>query len=304
MITILKKLLALFQSVPVSPEEDAWIDALLQKDFQRLRDQDVETKQQWLRLQHAIARDPVRETPRTFRLKPVLTAGIPAIAGAIGIFLVITLLLPSRETFTTHRGEQEEVVLADGSQVILHYASELAVLEMDGDNRRLALDGEAYFRVERNGIPFIVSTGNADVAVVGTEFNVRKRGGSLEVAVIGGTVNVTVTRDGVDSTVQLTRNQKIFCAENSYPGRIESIPFPEYPGWLHGKLYLDKTSFAAACREIEMRFDVSIQVHEKNLRSRAITGILDAKTPESAVTALCELTGTRHSYDGQKYRIR
>jgi len=302
MIIILKNLKSLFQANSVSSKEEARIDGTLQRGFRNPRERDPETKQQWLRLQQAIVRQPVKAVPQAFRLKPLLARGMAGVATAISIYLLVTVLQPSPEIYATRKGEQKEVILSDGSRVTLHYASELTVLEMQqGKPRRLALDGEAYFRVERNETPFTVSTDNADVTVVGTEFNLRKRNGNLEVAVLRGGVNVTVVRNGVDSTVHLTRDQRVLCSENKFPGTIGSIPSSEYPGWMHGKFYLDKTSFAEACREIEMRFDVSIQVRDRALRSNIITGILDAKTAESAVTALCELTGKRFSHDGQKY---
>jgi ferric-dicitrate binding protein FerR (iron transport regulator) len=84
---------------------------------------------------------------------------------------------------------------------------------------------------------------------------------------------------------------------------VEEIGSPHYPGWMHGKLLLNKTSFLDAIREIEMRFGISIAIDERQLRQEIITGILDARTAQSALTALCELTGRRFTHDGEKFHV-
>jgi len=52
-----------------------------------------------------------------------------------------------------------------------------------------------------------------------------------------------------------------------------------------------------------MRFDITIAIHDQLLRERAITGILDAKSAESGLAALCELTGKKFTHAGKTYII-
>ncbi len=196
------------------------------------------------------------------------------------------------------------VGLSDGSQLTLNYATEVVVPKLhQGEPRRVSLEGEAYFRVERSESPFIISTKYGEVVVLGTEFNLRAREGILEVAVMSGTVNVSVAKEGKDSTLQLTQNQRAVCPQNDFPTRIANIPSSEYPGWMHGKLFLDGTSLLTACSEIEMRFNVTIRFSDRHLGSEVITGILDAGNAESAVAALCELTGTKYRRENREYDI-
>jgi transmembrane sensor len=171
----------------------------------------------------------------------------------------------------------------------------------NGKARLLSLNGEAFFRVRQNETPFIVSTECADVQVVGTAFNVRAREGMLEVAVIHGIVNVSAVKHGKDLT--LTQGQRAICSRNGVPQMSANVPSLEYPGWMHGKLFFDKASFADACREIEMRFDVAIRIDDANVRSEVVTGMLKARDAESALTALCGLTGKRFQHDGNSYSI-
>ena len=88
--------------------------------------------------------------------------------------------------------------LADSSRVVVSPGSELKARM--GKERQVALRGEAYFEVERDGSrPFIVEAGELRVTVLGTGFEVtaydtaatalvRVRHGSVSVVANGDTV--------------------------------------------------------------------------------------------------------------------
>src|SRR3989441_10168876 len=110
-----------------------------------------------------------------------------------------------------------------------------------GEPTRLTLTGEAYFRVRHSETPLIVSTAYAEVYDIGTEFNLRARGEALEVAVIRGKVKVSALKAGMDSSLLLSQHQVALCPANGFPKPMGEIAFSEYPGWMHGKLFLDRT---------------------------------------------------------------
>lgn len=303
-MTFLQKLQSLFRYRSNQAPEEPTINEILQKGFFRLRRIDPETPQQWLRLQRAMVEKRAEAFPKS-RFIPRLAFAIVAAAIAMGgIYLYFTSLQPSHEAFATGRGQQKEIVLHDGSQVTLNYATELVVSKQRaGEVRRVTLAGEAYFRVERNDARFIVTTKFADVEVVGTEFNLRAREGALEVAVISGTVKVLVAKAGSGNSLVLSKYQMALCPQGEYPSRLGDVPSAEYPGWIHGKLFFNRTSFVAACREIELRFDVVVRIPEGDFGNENITGVLDAKTAGIALTSLCELAGKKFKQDGNAYTI-
>lgn len=109
---------------------------------------------------------------------------IPAIAMAAALLIVASAALVSRPVvLTTASGEALTATLPDGSTVELNSASRIAyrpgwrrLAVLPGTERRVRLDGEAYFAVEPGERPFVVETFNAEVVVLGTAFNVRARG--------------------------------------------------------------------------------------------------------------------------------
>lgn len=78
---------------------------------------------------------------------------------------------PHYNTLSVPRGGEFFHRLADGSKVWLNSESELRFPETFTDSeRRIYLDGEAFFEVEKDGRPFIVTTRQGDIRVYGTRF--------------------------------------------------------------------------------------------------------------------------------------
>ena len=79
--------------------------------------------------------------------------------------------------------------LQDGSIVELNKGAQIAI-HFNGEERQIdLLSGEAYFEVAKNPErPFIVSARGINVKAIGTAFNVRLEGDSLEVLVTHGRV--------------------------------------------------------------------------------------------------------------------
>jgi ferric-dicitrate binding protein FerR (iron transport regulator) len=76
---------------------------------------------------------------------------------------------------TTPRGGQFKVTLGEGSKVWLNAASSLSFpAAFEGDERRVKLEGEAYFEVATHASPFKIEVaGQGEVEVMGTRFNIN-----------------------------------------------------------------------------------------------------------------------------------
>ncbi|MBI5471979.1 MAG: FecR domain-containing protein [Ignavibacteriae bacterium] len=288
----------------ISLEDEQTIDRIIRDDSTRIRHVDPDTSLQWLRLRRAMDERAVSRSSR--RLVPRFAFGAALVAAiVVGVYFYKAQAPTSVETFVTNRGEQTHVLLRDSSDVTLNSASQLIIADMQtGRARKLTLAGEAFFRVRHNNTPFIVETGIGNVQVVGTEFNVRVREELLEVSVVRGRVNVTASISGTDSVLSLAQGQMAICTKGSHPSRGRDIVVADFPGWMYGKLYLNATSFEAACREIEMRFDVIVHIDDKNVRREIITGRLAAPSADAAIAALCKLTGNTMRHDEDGYHIR
>lgn len=101
-------------------------------------------------------------------------------------------------TVSTDRGERRNVMLPDGSSVILDSNSSLEYLTDFDQGRKVNLKGRAFFEVKKqNGETFEVSSEQFAVNVLGTSFdmNTDKDRGNGHVALVTGKVNVTMKND-------------------------------------------------------------------------------------------------------------
>ncbi len=278
------------------------IDTALGKNLNAVRSSDPDTQRHWLRLRNEIQQASTHTIPQRPVVRFALAGAVAVVA--VGIFLTLRPSGAALERYVTARGEQSHVELTDGSDVTLSHTSELVVQPFrPGEARRLSLSGEAYFRVQKKHTPFIVTDGVTEISVLGTEFNVRTRNGELEVAVLRGTVRVERSGTETSGALILTQGQRAGSRPNGPLTRIDDVPSAAYPGWRHNTIYLTRSSLADACREIEARFDVTVQIPPGDA-AQEITGILAAPSAENALEALCQLTGKNLSRDDRTYTLR
>jgi ferric-dicitrate binding protein FerR (iron transport regulator) len=274
---------------------------------QQLQSIEPETGKQWQRLKISLNREHGISSARQFvsqggLLKPAISfAMATAVLIAIG---VVWMRHSSIKLYETAKGQRSTITLQDSTEIKLNYLSELTVTKWPLEKaRHVSLKGEAFFHVRRNGTPFILTTEAGTVQVLGTEFNVRVRDGRMEVAVLSGTVKLSGTGNGRDSSVILTKGQIALCATNDFPGIPGALPFPEYPGWMQGKFMFYKSSLFTACKEVESQFDVVIRIEKPQLCDVTLTGMMNGQSVEAALTTLVQLTGNKFRYEDGYYVI-
>jgi len=280
---------------------------VLQSNVRRIQAINPETTEQWRRLKSTLAREQsignvkISVSSKVF-LKPALSI---ALACAFPIMVgVVWLRYSSSRIYETAKGQHSNITLQDSTEVTLNYLSELKVNRSPFEKaRRVSLKGEALFHVRKNGTPFIITTDIGTVQVLGTQFNVRLRDEKMEVAVLSGTVRLSVFKDGKDSSIILTTGQISQCARNDYPGLPASLPFSDYPGWLQGKITTYKSSLASVCRDLESQLDIKIKIENPQLSAATITGTINGQNPENALTTLVQLTGSKFRYEAGNYII-
>lgn len=281
------------------------LDSSLDRERERIRGIDPDTDRQWKLMAAKLGRHPQAAAGprRAFRLRLALAGASFAVVAGVAVVAGLLLIREQRsQTYETGRGEQSMITLSDSSEVRLNHTSELIVSAgPDRKDRAVTLRGEAFFRVRKNGSPFTVSTAAGMVEVLGTEFNVRAREEGFEVGVLSGTVRVRVVRGGKDSAVVLTAGQLVTCERGSFPIAPEQILFPDYPGWMHGKLLFTRASLRSVCRDIESRFDVVVTLNNSQLENTTVTGSVDARSAEKAVATIASLTGTSYRHENGGY---
>ncbi len=105
---------------------------------------------------------------------------------------------PLVKVYQTDYGEKQEVTLPDGSSVILGANSQLYYPRFWDEQkpRLVTLEGEAYFSVthQANDQKFIVRSGEVEIEVLGTKFNVNNRRGENRVLLEEGSIRLDVSK--------------------------------------------------------------------------------------------------------------
>ena len=144
----------------------------------------------------------------TAPVRSFLLARRPALVGVAlaAAAVVLAALLWPRAVTVEAGGAVLAVALPDGSAVTLAPGSALSYRRgLEGDERRVELEGEGYFDVARDGRPFVVGTFNAEVEVLGTAFDVLAWPGAASaetaVALVEGSVRLRPARAGAGGVV-------------------------------------------------------------------------------------------------------
>lgn len=165
-----------------------------------------------------------------------------------GLFILVMLFLPYSQlpallmdnlTLAT-AAESKSMILPDGSRIFLSRDSE-ADIAYEQTHRRISLvRGTAFFQVKSNPWrPFVIRADGREITVVGTEFDVSRRGTEVAVSVANG---IVALRDAPDEKpVYLRAGDKAVSPAQGSALLLSHIP-PEQAGeWRNGQITLTDT---------------------------------------------------------------
>lgn len=164
----------------------------------------------------------------------------------------------------TPRGLKTTSLLPDGSKVKINSGSVLKYPErFEGENRRVILQGEAFFEVKADpDKPFVIESSCAVVQVLGTSFNVKTYDNDKDqrIAVVSGKVRVTTP--GGKEKILLPDSMAVI-DKNTGMITVTGYNKTEELGWCDGILYFNQTPFHKVFEKLEMWFAVSFEIDDR-----------------------------------------
>jgi ferric-dicitrate binding protein FerR (iron transport regulator) len=234
-------------------------------------------KKNWTRLQFRInsAGIPVRDTAPVHRfwvkvasVAAILIAGL--VGGGILANYFAEITKPSEQlVFETPRGEKSLVKLPDGSQVWLNASSRLVYHTFSKKQREVELVGEAFFQVTKNAsAPFLVRSGELEVEVLGTAFNVMayEEFGRKEITLVSGKVQVNMG----ERQVILKPGQAFDLKDNKTA--IREVNASLATGWVDNKFIFQNIPFSELIKRLENWYDVDIEIDRQQIEDVNFTG--------------------------------
>ncbi|MNL40478.1 fec operon regulator FecR [compost metagenome] len=183
------------------------------------------------------------------------------------------------------------VTLPDGSKIRLNAASTLKFPSTFNklNTRTVELRGEAYFDVTHNpSQPFIIKSGNQEIKVLGTHFNLNTYdGNSMKTTLISGSVQVSLLQEPDQKRVLKPGEQAI---ANNRSLEIVKIDTAIAVGWKNNEFIFKDEKFETVLNRLSSWYDVDFEYTGKKPDFR-ITGFMGRKEKLSKVLATIASNG-------------
>ncbi|TKG93479.1 DUF4974 domain-containing protein [Puteibacter caeruleilacunae] len=223
-----------------------------------------------------------KENPRKIKLMSWKRVGIAAsflllfFAGwlANSILPKFTSENMAMHTIVVPKGEQSQLILADGTKVWLNANTTFSYpVDFSKENRKTNLNGEAFFDVVSDRMhPFEVKTKHQKIRVFGTQFNVDayEDAAKTVTTLIHGEVRIYDQRDR--EVVTLKPKEKSILSHRSHELYVTEAEFEIDAGWKDGILYFDGISFDELAGKIERWYGTKIIIKDERLKQEKFTG--------------------------------
>ncbi len=202
-------------------------------------------------------------------------------------------------TISTPKGGTYQVALPDGTLVWLNAASSLkfpASFE-DRKERKVELDGEAYFQVKhQEKKPFRVYTAGQVTEDIGTAFNINsyRDEASTKTTLLEGSVKV--------NQVMLKPNQQSILTHGGI--KVIDVDASIAIDWKNGEFMLKNENLKSIMRKISRWYDVEVEFQDNRLENETFSGSVSRYERVSEILKTLELTDRVHfKMEGRKVTV-
>ncbi len=216
------------------------------------------------RMEHAKARRKRKALQRRLIRRVSIAA---TVALVLGLAAWLFLFSPGQmQVYATGYGEWETIELPDGTVVELNSNSELRLAKVwePGEDRRVWLQGEAFFRVTKDpqGARFFVLTDELAVKVLGTAFNVHSRGRETEVFLEEGKVALELEKEEKEMK---PGELVVYSAKKKAITEYRTAPAELHTSWKDGSLIMKDKTVAEILEKIEEIYGLEAVVENEVL---------------------------------------
>ncbi|OBY58698.1 FecR family protein [Pseudomonas sp. AU12215] len=187
-------------------------------------------------------------------------------------------------------GEVREITLGDGSRLTLDADSAVAV-SLDGEQRRVdLLRGAASFAVKHLPKPFVVRAGEGEARVLGTEFEVRRRGEQTRVTVAEGRVSVRGSHAAGMPEVVLGAGERVGI-DGTRLGDAQPADAQAALAWRQGWLTFYRAPLGEVLERLGTYYPGRIVLLDSELAQRRVSGSFRSTDPQAALDSLQAVVG-------------
>lgn len=232
--------------------------------------------QKWEDLRSKLLRGQILE--KQFKPSTRLYQTIFRIAGVLVIGMILGIIINTTFhslknnkdrflVFTAPKGEKSFVLLPDSTKVWLNGGSMITLTPNYGwTNRKISLTGEAYFEVAKNKRrPFIISTEEVKVKVLGTKFNISAYSDQNEVITTlkEGVIELSSISEDAFKAFTMHKNQMAVFDRSTSKMRLSLVDVETIIAWKENQLIIENEHYLKVFKKLGNWYGVSF-IFENN----------------------------------------
>ena len=213
-------------------------------------------------------------------------------------------------TLTVPYGKRFDVELSDGSIVKLNSGSSLKfpIQFIDGMERKVYLDGEAFFDIsENNSDVFKVVSNDAITLVYGTQFNIKsyKEDSFSEIILVDGRLGVKGISDDQE-IINLKPGFRANIDQSNPIIEISKVNTKVYTSWINGRVIFRNESIDTMILKLERLFNVIITNDNNELSEKFFnaTIMVDKESIDDVMGYLKEVYNIKYQKFNNKIIIK
>lgn len=199
-------------------------------------------------------------------------------------------------TMSTPQGGQYQLTLPDGTKVWLNAASSITYPAVFvGKERKVTINGEAYFEVAKNKeMPFMVEVrGMSTVEVLGTSFNINAYSNEE-------TVNTTLVEGSVkiNKRVVLKPGQQAVVKDPAAVSVVNNADLEKAIAWKNGLFSFNNADLVSVMRQLERWYGVKV-IYQRDVTDLTLKGEMYRNVQLSTIMNFLKKMGVNVRLDGK-----
>lgn len=198
--------------------------------------------------------------------------------------------------YSTAVGQQREIVLDDGSCLVLNTNTEVDVVFSEDQRRLILRRGEIFVTTAKDSRsyprPFSVQVKQGNMRALGTRFTARQEDAKSHVAVMEGSVEITPIENTTAKIVVRTN------AQSSFTSKEADIPVALDAGtgsWADGMLVAHKMPMAVFLAELD-RYRPGRLQYDARVAKLPVSGAFSLKDTDQTLATLQQTMPVRIQY--------
>jgi transmembrane sensor len=214
-------------------------------------------------------------------------------------------------TLTTTKGETYATILSDGTKAWLNSQSSIHYpISFNGDLRKVEITGEVFFEVapsvallangQKGKRPFIVTTPDIEVEVLGTHFNINsyKDEQAVKTTLLEGKVNVRSITNNAQLLLQ-PGEQAQLNRQSQAISKAKDVDVDAEVAWHYGIFQFNNADLQTVMRQLARWYDVEVE-YAGNVPDREFLGKIPRDMKLSEVLSLLEKQKVHFKIEGKK----